>query len=176
VDSGVEPIPIAGAGPMVINAVGHTTPAVATNFETQKIDLVSATKSGTSGYTVLDGGVIHVEKRDPEPVHVMGLVAKPNRYEMPIGQDLRVLDAIALAGGISNPVANRVYVIRKYPNSTQTAIVHLNISDAKRNELNNLILSPGDVVSVEQTPATVIIEALRFMNLGIGASLPLTAL
>jgi polysaccharide export outer membrane protein len=173
----LEPAPIADARGMGLQSVGHTpaTPVALSQFQTLKVDLVSATKTGTSGYTVLDGGVVYVEKRDPEPLHVLGLVAKPNRYEMPVGQDLRVLDAIALAGGISNPVANRVYVIRKYPESNQTAIVNVSISDAKRHEINNIRLAPGDVVSVEQTPSTVIIEALRFMNLGFGATLPLTA-
>jgi len=172
-----EPAPIAGAGPTGINAVGHawTPPVMSTSYQTMKVDLISATKTGTSGYTVLDGGVIHVEKRDPEPVHVLGLVMKPNRYEMPIGQDLRILDAISLAGGISNPVANRIYVVRKVPNSSDTKIVHTSISEAKRDEINNMRLAPGDVVSIEQTPGTIFIEALRFLNLGFGATLPLTA-
>lgn len=174
---GVQPAPIAGAGSDV-NAVGHswTAPVTTAAFQTMKVDLVSATKSGTGGYTVLDGGVIHVEKRDPEPVHVIGLVVKPNRYEMPIGQDLRVTDVIALSGGIANPVADKVYVIRKKPDSPGTAIIELSLAEAKRDERSNVRLSPGDVVSVEQTPATVLIEALRFMNIGFGATLPLTAL
>lgn len=170
--------PIAGDDPKDVNQVGMnwSTPAVAagsSRLESIKVDLVKATREGTGGYVVRDGGIVMVEKRDPEPVHVIGLVAKPNRYELPLGQDLRLLDAIALAGGTSSPVANRVYVIRKTPESDKTVIVNMNISEAKRDEQANLRLSPGDVVSVEQTPATVLLDALRYINIGVGGSVPL---
>lgn len=173
-----NPGPIANSEGDGVNAVGfstagtNATPA-AGSMQTLKVDLIKATKEGTNQYVIHDGGVVMVEKRDPEPVHVLGLVRQPNRYEMPLGQDLRLLDALALAGGVSSPVANKVYVIRKRPNSSETAIVDLRISDAKQDEKHNLRLSPGDVVSVEQTPATVLIDALRVINFGLGASLPL---
>jgi polysaccharide export outer membrane protein len=80
-----------------------------------------------------------------------------------------------MAGGLSNPVADKIYVIRRKPGTTETILISLKLSDAKRNEQANLLLAPGDVVSVEQTPGTVLIDALRMMNLGIGATLPLTA-
>ncbi len=158
-----------------VDAIGFSVAAdpVSSRTETIKVDLVSATKAGTGGYQVYDGAVIMVEKRDPEPVHVLGLVRSPNRYEFPIGQDLRVLDALALAGGISNPVANRVYIVRKLPGSNETAIISLTVSQAKRNEASNQRLSPGDVVSVEQTPATVLIDALKLINFGFGGTVPL---
>ena len=43
--------------------------------------------------------MVMVEKRDPLPVHVIGLVAKPGQITLPANQDLHLLDAIALAGG-----------------------------------------------------------------------------
>lgn len=170
--------PIAGTNPDGVNQVGLDLPAEARQtgrrtLKTVKVDLVAATKSGVGGYSIADGGIVNVEKRDPEPVHVIGLVHKPNRYEFPIGEDLHVLDAIALAGGTSSPVANKIFVIRRQPTGEGTAIVNLSMSDAKRDQAANLRLSPGDVVSVEQTPATVIIEALRFVSFGFGASVPL---
>ncbi len=172
--------PIAENQPDGVNAVGFSSAATQTSISgsmrTVKVDLIKATKEGTSQYVIEDGGVVMVEKRDPEPIHVLGLVRSPNRYEMPLGQDLRLLDALALAGGVSSPVANKVYVIRKRPNSNETAIVDLRISDAKQQEQNNLRLSPGDVISVEQTPATMVVDVLRFVNIGIGASLPLAGL
>lgn len=177
----LSPGPIAGGAPDGVNAVGHSLPAPvrtasAPRLESIQVDLVSATKSGSGGYLVNDGGIVTVERRDPEPVHVLGLVHKPNRYEFPIAEDLRVLDALALAGGVSSPVANKVFVIRREPNSHQTSIVTLSISAAKRDERANLRLSPGDIVSVEQTPMTVFIDTLRIINFGFGASLPLTTL
>jgi polysaccharide export outer membrane protein len=176
-----SPDPIASTNPGGLDAVGHSVPGQTVGTlapalrDSIRVDLVSATKNGT-GYVVGDGAVVHVEKRDPEPVHVLGLVHKPNRYEFPIGQDLRVLEAISLAGGITNPVADKIFVIRKKPESSQTAIVEMKISEAKRNEKDNLLLSPGDVVSVEQTPLTIFLDTIRLINVGVGASLPLTAL
>jgi polysaccharide export outer membrane protein len=165
-----------------VNPVGHSIPGRETGNiapaqrSSIKVDLVSATKAGTGGYVVEDGAVVMVEKRDPEPVHVLGLVQKPNRYEFPIGEDLRLTDAVALAGGVSSPVANKIFVIRKKPDSAQTAIVEVKLSDAKRDAKYNLLLSPGDAVSVEQTPMTVLIDTMRIINFGFGASLPLTTL
>lgn len=181
---GLPAPPIAGTDPSAggtIDPASHnwTTPGMqvaSSRFETLKVDLVAAAREGRGNYRVVDGTVVMVEKRDPEPIHVMGLVSRPNRYEMPIGEDLSVLGAIALAGGVSSPVADKVFVIRKLPDSEETVIVNLTIAEAKRNDQANLRLSPGDVVSVEQTPTTIFLDALRFINIGFGASLPLTAL
>jgi polysaccharide export outer membrane protein len=175
------PDPIASANPDGVGPVGYSAPGTAPTGlavprQSVRVDLVSAAKNGTGGYLVDDGAVVMVERRDPEPVHVIGLVHKPDRYEFPIGEDLRVTHAVALAGGLSSPVANKIFVIRKKPDSTQTAIVTLKLSDAKRSDKHDLLLAPGDVVSVEQTPLTVFIDTMRIINFGFGASLPLTAL
>jgi polysaccharide export outer membrane protein len=174
------PDPIASNSPDGVSTAGHSLPAATTGAvaprSSVRVDLVSAAKDGTAAYRVEDGAVVMVEKRDPEPIHVLGLVRNPNRYELPVGQDLSVLNAIALAGGVANPVANKVYVIRKLPNSEQTVMLDVRIANAKRNERDNILLAPGDVVSVEQTPATVMIDTLRIVNFGFGATLPLTAL
>lgn len=176
--------PIAGESLNGVDQVNHnwsspTLAAVPTGsqrMESLKVDLVSATREGTGGYRIADGGVVMVEKRDPEPLHVLGLVKKPNRYEFPIGEDLRLLDAIALAGGLDSPVASRVYVIRKQPNSEQTFVVDVTINEAKNDANANLRLSPGDIVSVEKTPATIMYDVLQFVRFGISGSVPLLGL
>ena len=173
---------IAADGQSDINTVGlndgsseisSTGAVTGGGFQSVRVDLVSAIKSGTESYSIPDGTVINVEKRDPEPLHVMGLVRKPDRYEFPIAEDVRVTDAIALAGGMTTPVADKVFVIRRKANSTDTAVIQVSLRQAKRNSAANLRLSPGDVVSAEQTPATVVMEALNIIRFGIGASLPL---
>lgn len=169
-----EPSRIAEGGDSGVNAVSHSTPAKNVTMQTVKVDLVSATKSGTGQYLLEDGGVVNVRKQDPEPVFVDGLVVKPGRYEYPPGEELRLLAAISMAGGASNPVADKVYVIRRKPNSADTFVVNLKISDAKRNQAADLLLAPGDLVSVEQTPGTVLMDGFRRLNLGVGATLPLT--
>jgi len=176
--------PIAGESPEGVDQVNHNwssptlaaVPAGGQPLQSLKVDLVSATREGTGGYRIADGGVVMVEKRDPEPLHVLGLVKKPNRYEFPIGEDLRLLDAIALAGGVDSPVASKVFVIRKQPNGEQTFVVDVTINEAKNDASANLRLSPGDIVSVEKTPATIMYDVLKFVRLGISGSVPLLGL
>jgi polysaccharide biosynthesis/export protein len=141
--------------------------------ETIHVNLVSAARKGNGGYLVADGAVVNVEKRDPEPLHVLGLVYKPDRYEFPIAEDVRVLDAIALAGGVNNPVADKVYIIRKVPGKKDTKLIEASISKAKRDKADNPILAPGDIVSVEQTPSTVLVMILLRLNLSVGGAIPL---
>ena len=185
--AGPRPDPIAAGEPPGVHTVGVTDgsmDATATDvlaigsttsgqMQTIRVDLVSATKTGTGGYLVADGGVVRIEKRDPEPLHVLGLVRKPDRYEFPIAEDVRVTDAIALAGGQSVSVADKVFVIRRKANGSDTAVIQVSLSEAKRNSKANLRLAPGDVVTVEQTPATVVMEALNIVRFGISSSLPL---
>lgn len=168
-----DPAAIAESAEDGVNAVGHSTLA-GRRMTSLKVDLISATKGEGQPYLLDDGAIITVEKRDPEPIFVQGLVRKPDRYEYPPAEELRLLGAISMAGGLSNTVADKVYIIRRKPNSTDTFVVNLKISDAKRNESANLLLAPGDVVSVEQTPSTVMMDVFHRLNLGVGATLPLT--
>ncbi len=108
-----------------------------------------------------------VERRDPKPIHVLGLVKKPDRYEFPVAEDLRLLDAIALASGTNNPLADKVYIIRNTPESEEPTLIEASIKKAKRNGRADLRLAPGDIVSVEQTPTTSVYEAVRLIGFGV---------
>ena len=114
-----------------------------------------------------------VEKRDPAPIQVVGLVRDPGEYEFPIGKPLTVLGAIALADGVSNQLADKIYVIRPVANSGNPAVINVSIRRAKKSAKSNIILGPGDVVSVEQTPGTVFMEALQLIRFGVSGSAPL---
>lgn len=191
-----RPVPVASAPSGGIDTVGHSNPLMPTSLgapdnydskqtdvipvvdadgkmESIKVDLVSATKTGKGGYLIEDGGVVSIEKRDPEPLHVIGLVRKPDRYEFPIAEDLRVTDAVALAGGTSLALADKVFVVRRVPQSSETAVIQVSLRQAKRNAQANLRLEPGDVVSVENTPATVLYEAFNIIRFNVSAGLPL---
>ena len=133
-----------------------------------KIDLVSATKSGQALAPLGDGAIVTVERRDPEPVQVTGLVKNPGEIKYPIGTDLKLLDAISRAGWTSNQGANKVYIIRTQP---RQAVIEASIRAAKRNVNENIRLSPGDIVSVEQTPATIFMDTIHLIRFAIGTSL-----
>ncbi len=136
-----------------------------------RVDLVSATKGTGGSYNLQDGATVNVERRDPEAIRVVGLVNKPDRYEYPVGEELRVLDAIALANGTSNKAANKVFIVRQLPNQQQPAVIQTSIREAKRNGEMNLALAPGDTISVEQTPSTVLLDSIMLIRFGVGASL-----
>lgn len=135
---------------------------------TIKVDLVLATKNGQSAALLADGSIVTVERRDPESIQVLGLVNKPGEIKYPIGTDLRLLDAISQAGWTSNQGANKVYIIRNNP---RQVVIEASIREAKRNVDENIRLSPGDVVSVEQTPTTVMIDTLKLIRFAVGTSL-----
>ena len=164
---------IAGDPATPYSNVSSTTNDPATSnggMESYSIDLVSAAKSGDGHYNVADGGVIMVEKRDPETINVQGLVKLPNRYEIPVGEDLYLLDAIALAGGISNQLANKIYVKRKPVPGQDPTVIEVSYRAATHSTDSNVLLGPGDVVKVAHTPATVVMEMLNIIRFGINGS------
>lgn len=150
-------------------AAGHQTAA----RDIVQVNLVTASREDRvpAGYAVDDGSVVMVEKRTPAPVHVLGLVRRPGKYDFPLTSDVRVLDAVALAGGTSTGVADKVYVIRRLPNEEKPAVIQVSMREAKQNGDVNLRLAEGDVVTVEHTPATVMMEAIQVIRFGVGASL-----
>lgn len=134
------------------------------------VSLTSASKSVGNRYMVEDGGVVMVEKRDPAPIQVGGLVNNADTYDFPIGKTLTVLGAIQKAGGPSNQLADKVYVIRPLTQQGQKALIQVSLRRAKRNPEEDLILGPGDMVLVEHTPATVMMEAMQLIRLGISGT------
>ena len=139
--------------------------------EVIKVDLAAATAGTMKVPPLRDGDVVHVAKRTLPPVYVIGLVRKPGEFPYPTNQQLRVLDALALAGGVSNPIAEDVLVLRQVPGAAEPARIAVSIQAAK-NGRDNLALAPGDTVSVEQTPATVFVDVIEtFFRFGVGASI-----
>ncbi len=168
--SGRRPV-VAGAPSTPHSTVSATSPE--DGMKSFTVNLVSAAKAGTSTYVVQDGGVVMVEKRDPAPVKVGGLVHKPDEYDFPIGKDLTVLGAISLAGGTNNQLADKVFVIRPLVNSKDPAVIQVSLRKAKKMGRENILLGPGDIVWVEQTTGTVFMEALQLIRFGVSGSAPL---
>ena len=123
---------------------------------TMKIDLATIDGTSDTDIGLKDGDVVRVETRDPNPISVIGLVQKPGQYEMPVGQPVHVLDAIAMAGERSNPWADKIYITRHVTSENEPIVIETSVVNAQHSDESNIRLSPGDVVSVEQTPQTVI--------------------
>ena len=166
-----QAVPIAGGSPEGLSAVGHSSQeAPRAGPRSVRINLVSATKSGTGGYYVEDGGIVVVEKCDPMQVTVMGLVKKPGTYEFPVTQEIRVSQAISEAEGVSSMLGDKIFVRRRLPHLDGEKVIQVSLSamnkDGGRSDLR---LAPGDIVSVEQTAGTVFMDVLKIIRVGISA-------
>jgi len=148
----------------------YDTTAKTASSRTLKVDLASLGSGAPTTYDLEDGAVVRVEKRDPPALQVIGLVRKPDRYEFPLGKNMRLTDAIALAGGTSNQLADKVFIIRRRE-GTEPMLVGTSIRKAKRDGNENMLLEPGDTVSIEQTPGTVFLDAVRTVGVNLGGAL-----
>jgi protein involved in polysaccharide export with SLBB domain len=133
-----------------------------------RVDLAGAAASGDRHY-LEDGAVVLVRRRPGRTIHVMGLVNEADQFELPADDETRVLDAVAMAGGRTLGIANQVRIVRQVPGSSDPVIIRFSLRDAQRDGVDNLPLAPGDLVIVEQTPATFVVEAVRnLIRFGFG--------
>ncbi|MEO1990519.1 MAG: polysaccharide biosynthesis/export family protein [Pirellulales bacterium] len=140
------------------------------------IDLANVDAAGRNNIGLQDGDVVRVETRDPTPISVIGLVNKPGQYEMPVGQPVHVLDAIAMAGERNNAWADKIYITRHVQGENEPVVIQTSVADAQHRNEYNIRLSPGDVVSVEKTPQTVlhtIFTTIVRFSIVAGRSVPL---
>lgn len=105
-------------------------------------------------YNLGDGAIVTVRELPKRYVHIMGLVNMPSRFEMPPGEDLRLLDAIAIAKGTKVSFADKVLVQRTIPGSAEPITIEASIQEAKKDGNKNVLLADGDLISVEETPIT----------------------
>ena len=107
---------------------------------------------------------------------VNGLVNKPGEFAFPEGRDFRVLDAVARAEGISNKIVNTVVICRKQPNRSKRALILVSLHAATRDENENILLAPDDIVSVEPTPRMLVRDVGTYVgsaaNIGGGRLMP----
>lgn len=148
---------------------GETLSSNSTPAQTLSLDLAEGQLHNSVDFRLNDRDVVKVVPRKKEMIHVSGLVSKPGQFELPLEQDIHLLDAIALAGGRSSPVADKVFVIRRVADREEPIVIQASIAKAKQEGLENLLLAAGDTVSVEQTPATVVVDSItKFFRLSFG--------
>jgi polysaccharide export outer membrane protein len=147
--AGYAPGAASGMGPPIAPVIEH-------------VDLATIGQPGNnSNLELSEGDVVLVKARPPRVIHVMGLVRRPNQIDIPANQDLRVLDAIALAGGPTTLVADTIHVIRQVPGREDAIVIKVSMMQAKADARSNVLLTAGDIVSIEQTPITVANNLVR---------------
>jgi len=126
----------------------------------------------TQGFRLQNGDTISIDDRKVKPIYVVGMVGKPGEYTLPVDRDLRVLEAVGLAGGVDrNSLPNKVLVIRQRPDGSGVVAVRLDLNDAKKDNNQNIRLMAGDTVSVEETAMSYTRGLLRgAVRFAVGAS------
>lgn len=127
----------------------------------------------SQGVLLQRGDTVYVEERKPAPIYVVGLVNKPGEYHFPVEGDLRLLEAIGLAGGVDRTsLPTKVVVVRKKPDKSGMVAIRVDLNEAKRDLDQNICLMPGDTVSVEENVQSYMRGLLRgALRIGVGADL-----
>jgi protein involved in polysaccharide export with SLBB domain len=114
-----------------------------------------------------NGDIVSVEQKKIRPFFVTGSVNKPGEFPMPMGRDIRVLEAVGMAGGIlptSDP--NHALLIRR-PVGKAPIVVHIELDRAGRYPQENLSLMEGDVIEVVEDAASRTRRTIRqFLRVG----------
>ena len=153
----------------LIQQVAHSTISEVTEPRKLTIDLLASAPAQALS-TLQTGAVIEVRRKPSRSIQVIGLVNRPNRYQLPSNEDIRVLDAIAMAGGLKQTWANKVFVIRQLPESDDVTVIKVTVANAKQDNNANIRLAHGDVISVEETLLTVVQGGIRrIFNFGVSA-------
>lgn len=143
-----------------LTTVSHTDSAGAPD-DSLRIDLSTTSAEELAAIEIPAGATIGVEESRPRTIRVIGVI-HDRELEMPPGRDMRLLDALTLAGGptYSDWVSSRVDIIRRVPGENRTIRIRASIRQAKRHDKHNLLLSPDDIVSVEDNPVTFTLSTL----------------
>jgi len=159
--------------PALMEVPGQTVPFSA-GGQIVRLDLTSEKDKQrvTQGFRLENGDTISIDDRKVKPIYVVGMVGRPGEYQLPVDRDLRVLEAIGLAGGTDrNSLPNKVLVIRQRPDGSGVVAVRIDLNNAKKDNAQNIRLMAGDTVSVEETVMSYTRGLLRgAVRFGIGAA------
>ena len=121
------------------------------------------------------GDIVFVPGRDTDVYYTGGLIP-PREVPLPRDADIRVVEAILRAGGsvnnggvlignftgsntflrgLGNPSPSLVTVLRRTPGGGQVPI-RVNLNRALRDPRENLLVMPGDVLLMQETPAEAV--------------------
>jgi protein involved in polysaccharide export with SLBB domain len=163
--------PLRGWAPRVASI---SPPALMSIDQVIHLDLTNeaAKQKLARGFYLQNGDTITIEDRKTKPFYVVGMVNKPGEYPTPVDRDIRVLEAIGLAGGVDRAsLPNKALIIRQRPDGSGVVTVRIDLDKAKRDNAENIRLMQGDTLSVEETPASftrgLLRSAIRF---GFGAT------
>jgi polysaccharide export outer membrane protein len=125
------------------------------------------------GIKLRTGDTIIVEERKTKPIYVVGMVNRPGEFKIAPDRSIRVLEAVGLAGGVDRmSLPNKAVIVRQKADESGLVTVRIDLNRAKRDITENVLLMPGDTVSVEETVVSYLRGLLRgALRLGVGADI-----
>jgi protein involved in polysaccharide export with SLBB domain len=141
----------------MLTASSHTTDV----GDSLRINLATTSAAEVAAIQIPAGATVTVEESPGRSIRVIGVIAD-REVEVPAGRNVRLLDALALAGGpsYSNWISNRVDIIRRIPGKDETIRIRASIRKAKKDDKQNVLLAPNDIVSVEENLVTFTLSTL----------------
>ncbi|MCP4786500.1 MAG: hypothetical protein GY903_26160 [Fuerstiella sp.] len=156
----------------IVDGENAIRPVGQSAFRAQTISLANTSESEVGEIRIREGSVVHVEPSPPRPIQVIGVIRNQS-VEVPAGKNVRLLDAITLAGGqtYSNWISDRITIIRREPGGNKTVRIKASIRKATADAEANLLLAPYDIVSVEENALTFTLSTLSgFIGAGMNAT------
>ncbi|NJL74854.1 MAG: hypothetical protein HC892_07320 [Saprospiraceae bacterium] len=120
------------------------------NFDSVRLNLASASNILLQPEDVLQVNALS-KFADKGIVQVQGAVRAPVEFPFDLEDNLRLQDALLLAGGLGKDASNFGYLFRKNPENPQDIIYErINVREAAdgTNEVSNILLQPDDRVLV----------------------------
>lgn len=173
VDGKWVPVAAAPTPPAVVSA------AASTAVDNDEVELPSVVqrvievpydrlREGDLRYNVVirPGDIIRVPAQVGGSLYLMGMIARPGTYGLPVANPLTLKQLIAAAGGFGGiAVPERVDLIRRI-GSDHEATVRLNLREIFEGNEPDIFLKPNDMINVgtqlPATPLAVIRSGFRF--------------
>lgn len=148
----------------VITAAAYSDHAASAS----EYDLTRISPESLADIHLTDGSVIHVENKPEEFIQLVGVIGNRS-LQLPGERDLRLLEALSMAGGpdYSNWISDRVVVTRMVHGNPERVSISASIRRARADERENLVLKEGDIINVEENLLTFSLSTLQGL-FGVG--------
>ncbi|MEM7474909.1 MAG: polysaccharide biosynthesis/export family protein [Planctomycetota bacterium] len=182
---GVYDLPAAGSNLVsALHAAGGILPTASQYVEIHdprsqvsgqptKINLAEASQAAQGNIQLSDGAVIRIESKPEDFVQILGNARANSSIRLPPDRDMRVLDALASAGGLrySAWICDDVRLTRTNSVTGETVQIDLSIKEAMQDRNENLVLAPGDIINVRENPVTFTLNTIQgLMGVGVTAA------
>lgn len=147
---------VSDVGSLTLPLVGEIQVGGLTTQQAEQL-IASAYRGG--GYLVDPQITLTVQELRSRQVSVLGQVQQPGRF--PLSSRMTLLDALALAGGVSNTGGADIYLIRQVDGRPRKFEINIDKLLAAPGSGNRLELSAGDTIYVPEAPLFYIYGEVR---------------